>query len=85
MKHWLIFTVLLVGCAPLEQSSPEQHPCSPASRDVDACIALYDPACGWFSEDIRCVRYPCAATYSNICHACSDEKVAYWTPGECPA
>ncbi len=64
--------------------SGEKHYCSPEDRDADACITLHDPVCGWFNESVRCVTYPCAETYSNQCFACMDEKVEYWTEGECP-
>ncbi len=62
----------------------EKNPCQPEDREVDACIELYDPVCGWFNESVQCLTYPCADTYSNQCFACMDEKVAYWTRGECP-
>ncbi len=58
--------------------------CSPASKKAKFCIELYKPVCGWFNEDIKCVKYPCAQTYSNECFACRDKKVEYWTEGECP-
>ncbi|MEM4589644.1 MAG: hypothetical protein QXK21_00010 [Candidatus Micrarchaeia archaeon] len=58
--------------------------CTPESRKAEICVALYEPVCGWFNESIKCVRYPCAATYSNKCFACQDPKVEYWTEGECP-
>ncbi|MCS7109488.1 MAG: hypothetical protein NZ903_01695 [Candidatus Micrarchaeota archaeon] len=58
--------------------------CTEESRKAEVCIAVYDPVCGWFNSSIKCVRYPCAETYSNSCFACMDEKVEYWTKGECP-
>jgi len=43
------------------------------------------PVCGWFNQEkIQCVIYPCAKTFGNECTACKDEKVSYWTNGECP-
>ena len=60
--------------------------CNPDERNVDTCVKIYKPVCGWFDpEHIQCIRYPCANTYSNSCLACSDEKVLYWTEGECPS
>lgn len=62
-----------------------EHYCSPASRGVGACITLYKPVCGWFDgAKIQCIKYPCAETFSNGCFACIDQKVLYWTEGECP-
>lgn len=65
--------------------SIEQNYCSPESRNASACAAVYQPVCGWFNPGkIQCFKYPCAATYSNSCAACMDQKVWYWTDGECP-
>ncbi|MBW2991236.1 hypothetical protein KY348_06050 [Candidatus Woesearchaeota archaeon] len=49
-----------------------------------ACTMEYKPVCGWANENIQCLKYPCASTYSNQCMACFDENVEYWTEGECP-
>lgn len=57
--------------------------CTPEQRNAEACTLEYKPVCGWYSEEVQCVTYPCAETYSNQCMACSDEKVEYWTEGEC--
>lgn len=59
--------------------------CDAESREGDFCADYFSPVCGWFGENIQCIRYPCAETYSNACFACHDEKVAYFTQGECPA
>ena len=62
-----------------------QHYCNPEQRNV-ICTAIYSPVCGWFDlVKIQCVRYPCAQAFSNGCSACSDDKVLYYTAGECPA
>ena len=58
--------------------------CKPEQRGTVACTMDYRPVCGWFNESILCIKYPCAATYSNPCTACSEEIVKYWTEGECP-
>jgi hypothetical protein len=50
---------------------------------LQMCTLHYDPVCGYFNETVQCVKSPCAATYSNSCHACADEKVEYWKPGKC--
>lgn len=60
-----------------------QTPCE--TPRPEACTKEYNPACGWFNASIQCIKYPCAQTYGNSCTACSDEKVANWTPGECPS
>ena len=57
--------------------------CNEGSRGADVCIELYMPVCGWFSSEIKCVKYPCAQTFSNSCFACSNSDVEYYTPGEC--
>ena len=62
-----------------------QNFCPPESRNVDACITLYDPVCGWNDPDeIQCIKFPCASTYSNSCNACKNSDVLYWTSGVCP-
>jgi len=68
-----------------EPSNQEQEKnyCAEESRNSEVCTFLYDPVCGWFSEETQCVKYPCAQTYSNSCVACLDEKVLYWTQGKC--
>ncbi len=63
---------------------PDEHTCLDAEREVDACPEIYQPVCGWFNEEVKCVTYPCAATYSNGCFACQNEEVKRWTEGECP-
>jgi hypothetical protein len=52
---------------------------------VTLCSADYNPVCGWFDDSIKCFAYPCAETESNLCMASVNPKVAYTTPGECPA
>jgi hypothetical protein len=54
-------------------------------EQADFCTEIYQPACGWFDpEKIQCIKYPCAQTFSNGCYACKDDRVLYWTDGECP-
>lgn len=62
----------------------EKTYCTPKQRLAQACTMEYNPVCGWFNQTIRCFAYPCAATYGNPCTACADDKVSYWTAGECP-
>lgn len=72
------------GCSSKEANA-EQNYCTPEQKKAEFCIEIYQPVCGWFDpEIIECIRYPCAQTFSNSCFACADEKVLYWTEGECP-
>jgi len=57
--------------------------CKPGQREGDFCIQIDDPVCGWFGQNIQCIRYPCAQTFSNSCFACLNEDVAYHTKGSC--
>jgi len=69
-----------------DKPSDEMHFCSDESRNADACIEIYQPVCGWNDpEKIKCIRFPCASTYSNSCFACMNPDVLYWTEGECPS
>lgn len=58
--------------------------CTSEQRNVDACIEIYQPVCGWSNENIQCLKWPCASTYSNYCFACVNEDVEYYTEGDCP-
>ncbi|MEK6927141.1 MAG: hypothetical protein AABX11_01790 [Nanoarchaeota archaeon] len=60
----------------------EKNYCNDNQRE-GACIQVYSPACGWFNQSIKCIKYPCAQTYGNGCQACLDKNVEYWTQGEC--
>lgn len=63
----------------------KQTYCSPEQRQGDFCIELYQPVCGWLDpKRVQCIKYPCAQVFSNSCYACHDDKVLYWTEGECP-
>lgn len=81
MKWFLILLLFLIACTPKVENTTY---CAPEQREADVCIASYQPVCGWFNENIKCIKYPCADTYSNSCGACKDEKVEYYTEGECP-
>ncbi|HLC60214.1 MAG TPA: hypothetical protein VJJ52_02185 [Candidatus Nanoarchaeia archaeon] len=75
----------VTSCPPSNQNeSLKQNYCTAESRKGQMCIALYKPVCGWFDPArIQCIKYPCANTFSNSCVACQDDKVLYWTEGEC--
>jgi hypothetical protein len=63
----------------------EKFPCNSESRDVELCIEIYQPVCGWFNpEKVQCITFPCAVTLSNSCFACQDEQILHYTEGECP-
>ncbi len=72
------------ACPPFDEIIYEEGECTEEQRNVDACIEIYQPVCGWFKDTTNCLVYPCANTYSNSCHACMDETVARWTEGKCP-
>jgi len=59
--------------------------CNEDQRNVDFCIEIYQPVCGWNDPSkINCITSPCADTYGNSCKACSNENVLYYISGECP-
>ncbi len=62
-----------VGNLFVEASLEERVNCTDESRNVDACIEIYQPVCG----------RPMNQTFSNSCFACMDENVAYYIGGEC--
>ena len=64
-------------------SELEKKYCALESREPGACISIYEPVCGWFNENIKCIKYPCAKTYGNSCEACKDKNVEYWSKKEC--
>ncbi|MBI3623460.1 hypothetical protein HY212_05280 [Candidatus Pacearchaeota archaeon] len=80
----LAFIASLAINANKNQNFPSGHDCTPSSRNADACITIYKPVCGWFSDNIQCIKYPCAQTYSNSCEACKNSDVSHYTEGECP-
>ena len=81
----LAFVVsLAIGSNDSANGNDDKSYCTTDSRNAEACITLYKPVCGWFSENIKCIKYPCAQTYSNLCEACKNIEVSYFTEGECP-
>jgi hypothetical protein len=73
------------GCKLNETVSESKTYCTPEQKSAEVCFEIYQPVCGWFNNDVQCVKFPCADTYVNSCFACKDSKVDYWTPGECPS
>ncbi|MEK6945362.1 MAG: hypothetical protein AABW63_01060 [Nanoarchaeota archaeon] len=95
-RIWLVVILLAIFAIAIvsnilsnNNSKPQEESkiyCNTQSRDVDVCTEIYSPVCGWFdSSKIQCIKYPCAQTFSNSCFVCMDEKVEYYTEGECPA
>jgi hypothetical protein len=58
--------------------------CKPEQRGAEFCYEIYAPVCGWFNQNIKCIKYPCAQNFENDCFACANENVEYYTQGECP-
>ena len=58
--------------------------CSDSQRNIEACIQIYDPVCGYLN--VECLTEPCdlqPQTFGNSCVACSNERVEYYIEGEC--
>lgn len=79
MKGSVIIAMLLLALAVFLSVSAWQadtpRPCTPESRIGQACIQIYVPVCGYTDGSRK--------TYSNSCYACQNEKVIYYTEGEC--
>lgn len=60
----------------------EPHYCAPSSRELE-CDETQDVVCGWFDTQTGCTG-PCVKLFVNPCQACIDERVDYWTLGDCP-
>ena len=59
--------------------------CTDEERNVNECTDIGRVVCAWFDPaKVQCIDYPCANTVGNPCSACQDDKVLYWTEGECP-
>lgn len=51
--------------------------CTEEQRNVEVCITLYEPVCGYNSQRNK------IKTYSNSCFACLDTEVEFYRLGEC--
>lgn len=80
----IIFILLIMSFMKKNSKTEDKKMCDSNSRNVSACTMEYNPVCGWNNKNIKCIRYPCASTYSNPCVACKNEDVEYYTLGECP-
>jgi len=71
-----VFALLVLGSWLVSlQHVGEKHFCTAESRQVEACVTVYDPVCGWTGRGYR--------SFSNSCFACMDKSVVYWVEGEC--
>ncbi|MEK6899124.1 MAG: hypothetical protein AABW79_03450 [Nanoarchaeota archaeon] len=61
----------------------EPHYCAPESRDVE-CDESQGVVCGWFTQQQGSCNGPCVKIFVNTCQACEDDRVEYWTNGDCP-
>jgi len=68
------FVIVSLNREPIEN---EREFCTEESRDIEACIEIYQPVCGY---DINQNKIQ---TFSNSCFACIDENVKYYIEGEC--
>jgi hypothetical protein len=62
----------------------EKSYCSISQRNADFCTEVYMPVCGFVR--VECITTPCnlqPQTFSNECFACQNERVEYYTDGEC--
>ena len=75
----------LPGKCPLPVPDPTETSCPKQDPYPNGCLDIIEPTCGWWDPaQIQCIKYPCAATYSNKCEACHDSKVYKYTKGACP-
>jgi len=51
--------------------------CSEEQRNIDFCITLYEPVCGYGFQGNK------IKTYSNSCFACSDTDIEFYKMGVC--
>ena len=60
--------------------------CSDESRLVEECDPYYqNSVCGWYDPNVMtCSGEVCVKGFVNECFACLEERVLYWTAGECP-
>lgn len=74
----------------LGESAPSGQPahyCADEDRDVEVCEDIDEPVCGWYdlshvecAPDDPCVR----SVFPNVCRACQNQNIEYWTEGDCP-
>ncbi len=59
--------------------------CSDAQRKATSCGRFSSPICAWLVDDGKCQNALCIVSFSNVCSACMNPAVKYYTLGSCPA
>ena len=71
------------GCELIKEENKRIN-CEKSQRNVDLCIEIYKPVCGWNDpKKVQCAEESCLETFSNFCFACLNEDILYYTEGEC--
>lgn len=84
LMFFVAIFLLFLTFKPNTSKNTEKIFCEDSQRNVDACIEIYQPVCGYVQ--IECITAPCnpvPETFSNNCFACSNSRVTYYTEGEC--
>lgn len=80
----IIVLVLLVSYIIISYNTKTKFITCKENQNADSCIEIYKPVCGYVQVD--CIKEPCdlqTQTFSNSCFACSNNRVKYYTGGEC--
>jgi hypothetical protein len=82
-----IFSARKIEAPVVDTSTPTNSPiaCSPESRGVQICTAIYAPVCA--KVNIQCIKAPCLPieeTFASQCNACANPLVESYVQGECP-
>lgn len=83
----LLMLILLSACLliiNLVSDDGNKIYCEESQRGVVACTQLYQPVCGYVQ--VECIKEPCdlqPQIFSNDCFACANDRVQYYTMGEC--
>jgi len=79
-KSITIFLLIFILQVSFLQAA-RKHQCPNGSENTEACTLDYNPVCGYYTQD--CPEGKCPQTYPNSCSACAEEKVKYYTEGQC--
>jgi len=92
-KNWVMLGIAVLAVFLLIKIAIDNFPENQTGQDKvycpndrgEFCTEEYNPVCGFYNpEQIQCIKYPCAQTYSNGCFACLDKNIQYYTKGSCP-